>query len=501
MRFQEKTPIFYTLICLAGTLIILFPVGIANLVMGYIMGDSPCSSCWGQRESMIFIGAMALFIARFGLKPKYLALMLMMVAFGLWQSFNHLGWHSGSDLDQGFSLMIFGLHTYAWAEIIFWCVIVFLGIMMLFVSKFSDIEKNQNNLSSPQKFAFYACIFVVASNVFQAFVSTGVPPFLGQSDPVRFSLNPQTTIWSTHGWKKFFSSFSFIGNRNVKSPDYAFSPATQLPINFDHNPLHSPFASISSELKIIQTKQIPLSQPLNTLSKIDGEYVVSSKNEVYFLDNDFHMLSSFKIDPYFSATINPIVGVIALPDHRYMLMGSNKTYLRFQKNSNADKNLQYADFIQGADQFEGQGHEGLGRGRFFTIRAKLNHALSLAIGDKYIYTATVPNNQDQKNFIISAFLQSDLKLSREFTPHANLKENRNLGNLYITAMQFNDHKLYALSKNFNIIAVINPDDEKIIKTISYPSNITNARGFLIQEDGSIAILSYQDGKNMLFILK
>lgn len=501
MKFREKTPLFYTLMCLAGTLIILLPVGIANLVLGYMMGDSPCSSCWGQRESMIFIGVMALFIVRFGLKPKYLAILLMMTAFGLWQSFNHLAWHSGNDLDQGFSLMMFGLHSYTWAEIVFWCVVVFLGIIFLFVPKLSVLESREIEMSKPTRYAFYACIFVVASNVFQAFVSTGVPPFMGQGDPVRFSLNPQTTIWSTQGWKKFFASFSFIGKRDVKAPDYAFAPATKLGISFDHNSSDSPFVSISRDLKITQEKQIPLSLPLNTLSQIDGEYIVSSKNDVFFLDKEFKTLSSFQIDPYYSATIDPIVGVIPLSNHRYMLMGSNKTYLRFRKNDKADANVQYAEFLSGADKFEGQGDKGLGRGRFYTMRAKLHHALSIAMGDKYIYTATTPNNQDKQSFVISAFLPSDLKLSREFTPLADLKENRTLGDLYVTAMQFDADKLYALSKNYNVIVIINPASEKVVGVMSYPQSITNARGLLIQKDGSVQILSYQDGKNILYTLQ
>lgn len=72
MNEINKTKNFYTLMCLAGFLIILLPVGIANFVFGYMLGDSPCTLCWGQREAMIFIGVMALFIVRYGMKGKYL---------------------------------------------------------------------------------------------------------------------------------------------------------------------------------------------------------------------------------------------------------------------------------------------------------------------------------------------------------------------------------------------------------------------------------------------
>lgn len=500
MQEKEKAKLFYTLMWLSGALIILLPVGIANLFLGYVLGDSPCSSCWGQRQSMMYIGALALFIARFGLKPKYIAMILIMTAFGLWQSFNHLAWHSGNDLDQGFSLLMFGLHSYVWAEIVFWSVIVILGVILLFAPKFSDLEGGRAEFTPPVKMAFFASIFVIASNAFQAFVSTGIPPYMGQGNPVRFSLNPDTIIWSADNWKKFFTSFSVLGKRDVKAPDYAFAPATKLGITFSNDSNSSPFASIDKALKIIGENKIEISVPLNSLNEIYGEYVASSKNDVFFLDQDLAITDFFRIDPYYSATIDPIVGVVPFLDKHYLLMGSNKTYLRFRKNDKADANLQYAEFLKGADRFEGQGDKGLGRGRFYTMRAKYHHALSIAGDGKYFYTTTAPNNKDKKTFVISAFLVSDLMLSREFVPSAKLKDGRSLGELYVTATTYFDGKLYALSKNYNVIAVIDPNQEKVLEVMSFPKEIKNARGLIVNKDG-IKILSYQDGANTLFDLK
>ncbi len=36
----------------------------------------------------------------------------------------------------------------------------------------------------------------VAGNAVQAFASTGPPPYVGQSDPVRFSFDPRHCVWS-----------------------------------------------------------------------------------------------------------------------------------------------------------------------------------------------------------------------------------------------------------------------------------------------------------------
>lgn len=504
MNEIKQAKLFYNLMCLAALLIILLPVGIANIIFGYVLGDSPCYLCWGQRESMIFIGVIALFIVRYGLKAKYIAAILIITAFGLYQSFAHFGNHAMRDLDQGFSLAVFGIHTYFWAEVVFWAVIVLLGIMFFFAPKLSSLEnelrgKKFRKFSGFTLTSFVICGFIIASNIFQAFVSTGIPPYLGQGDPVRFSLNPKYIIWSTDGWKGNWQNLSFLGKRDVKSPDYAFAPATKLGISFNNNSNESPFKNIDKQLKITDSSAIGIDKPLNSLNYINGEWVASSKFNIYFLDNDFKQSDYLQIDPYFSATIDPIIGVIPYLEDKFMLMGSNKTLLRFGKNPNANEALQYADFIEGASRFEGQGN-GLGRGRLDTIRSKFHHTMGMTRDSKYFYLSTVPNNKDKKNFVISKFLLNDRTLSAEFTPKANLKDDRSLGELYVTSMFYHNGLIYALSKNYNVIAEIDIKNEEITNIISFPSEITNARALIIDND-TFKIMSYQNGENKLYTLK
>ncbi|MBK1972585.1 disulfide bond formation protein B [Campylobacter sp. TTU-622] len=504
MNEINKTKNFYTLMCLAGFLIILLPVGIANMVFGYILGDSPCTLCWGQREAMIFIGVIALFIVRYGIKGKYLAALLIMTAIGLYQSFAHYGNHAHRDLDQGFGLAVFGIHTYFWAEVVFWAVVLLLGVIFAFAPKFSAFEKELNGEQFRRftKFSFTAVLIsalIIASNVFQAFVSTGIPPYVGQGDPVRFTLNPKYVIWSTEGWNGLWQNISFLGKRDVKAPDYAFAPASEkLGIKFDNNINNSPFAKIDNELSIVKEETISFYKPINTLDYINNEFIASSKWDVAFLDDNFKIKESFELDPYFSATIDPIIGIIPYMNDKFILMGSNKSFLRFKKNPNADDALQYADFIKGSNNFEGQG-KGLGRGRLDTVRSKFNHVLSMTADNNYFYLATTPNNKDAKTFVISKFSLKDCVLSGEFTPKAELKEGKTLGDLYITSMTYKDGLIYALSKNHNVIAVIDPEKEEVIKVISYPQVITNARSIFFK-DGSINILSYQNNENKLYVL-
>ena len=66
-------------------------------------------------------------------------------------------------------------------------------------------------------------------------------------------------------------------------------------------------------------------------------------------------------------------------------------------------------------------------------------------------------------------------------------------------MAYKDGLLYALSKNHNVIVLIDPKSEEIVKTLAYPGEITNARSIFFK-DGAMNILSYQDGKNTLYQL-
>ncbi|WP_278748404.1 disulfide bond formation protein B, partial [Parasutterella excrementihominis] len=142
----SRDTFFYFLLCTAAAIVFLFPVGIANMVFGYILGDSPCTLCWGQRIAMIFIALCAFFIVRYGFKPKYIASLFIFTGVGLWQSFRHIAPHSARDLDQGFGLMVLGAHTYFWAEVVFWAVIILLGVMFFFAPKvLGPASENGNN--------------------------------------------------------------------------------------------------------------------------------------------------------------------------------------------------------------------------------------------------------------------------------------------------------------------------------------------------------------------
>lgn len=53
---------FNLLMTTAVLLILAIPVGIANIYLGYVVGESPCTLCWFERIGMILIGVLGIFI-------------------------------------------------------------------------------------------------------------------------------------------------------------------------------------------------------------------------------------------------------------------------------------------------------------------------------------------------------------------------------------------------------------------------------------------------------
>lgn len=497
----KKAKTFYDIICWGGLLIVMLPVGIANLILGYLLGDSPCTLCWGQRQQMAYIGVVALFMVRYGFKPKYLATMLVMAAVGLYSSFRHLGNHAARDVGQGFGLDIFGIHTQMWAEIVFWCVVMLFGLATFLAPRFDALIAEMRGrpwrpLTTFYKIAFGIVAFIIASNSFQAAWSTGLPPNWGQGDPWRFSWDRKYITYSADSWEGMWAGINFLGRRDVKDPDLAYKPnAKKLGITWNHNAAEAPIA-LNGTLSVSNTREIKgIDAKLNTLQKIRGEYVVTSKYDFWFLNDDLTPSIHAAMDPWFSANVLDLVGVTPMGEDAYVLMGMNKSILRIRKNPEADDVQGWANFTAGRDQVEAVG--GKGRARIDTTRAKMFYIHSSATDGKYVFTATVPDNKDKKTFVISKALMADWTLSGEFKPAAALKEGRTLGELYVTGMVYEDSKLYAVSKNFNVLVVIDLATEAVTEAWGLPAEFTDIRG-LVKTGDTFEVL---DGNRIVTLTK
>lgn len=491
----KKAKIFYDILCWGGLLIVLLPVGIANIVLGYGMGDSPCTLCWGQREEMAFIGVVALFMVRYGFKPKYLATMMVMAAVGLWMSFRHVSNHAARDIGQGFGLEVFGLHTQMWAEIVFWCVVMLFGLAVYFAPRFDALVaearasgKGWRPMTRFMTIAFGIVAVIIGSNAFQALWSTGVPPYWGNGDPVRFSMNPKYVTWTDASWKGFFGTISPKGKRAVANPDMAFAPnAKALGMVWDHDAAKGPLP-VDGALSIAAEHPIKgIDKKLDTLAMIDGTLMVASKYDFWRLNNDYQADAFGQMDPWFSLNVLDITAITPYKDNAFMLVGMNKCVLTARFNPKADDVKGWANFTDGRDQVEAV--EGFGRHRWSTERSARSFIHAAASDGKYVYMATVPDQFNHKKLIISKALLKDWMLSGEFEPVADLKDGRSLGELYVTGMTWDDGLLYLVSKNYNVLFTVDPATESVKDVWSLPETLTDIRG-LAKVDDKILVLDH-----------
>lgn len=502
---MRKNINLYVLMSFAVLGVMAGPVAVANMVFGYILGDAPCTSCWALRINMIVVAAGALFIIRYGLKMKYLALIIMVSAFGIWNAFWHLGWYAQMDIGQGQALPIFNIHTQIWAGIVFWAVLIVLGLILAFANLKTDQEVlaklNYRNLTKVNKFAFVTFMVVTTSNAVQAFIAAGPPPFTAPDSPARFTFNPKYNSWSSL-LPNAFSAPTWRGPFGVDTPDLPAQKANYM--EFDHNVNNSPL-HITTKLNLVSEKNInlDLNSPISGIrfNKKTNQFAIATQDwGMYLTNKDLNNIHTHLIlDSFYFPFMTNFADIDIMDNENIKIMGTNKTYAIVKYDPvNADEVEGFAHFKEGADKFVA-----IEKNSFRTVRANTNYVNSfVSLGD-YSYTISVPSNL-QKNFVVIKQSNIDGVLSGEYTPtlasNIQTRNNKGLGDYYITGLAKKDGMLYALSKNYNTILQINPKTEKIVKTYSYPSKITNARAIDFV-DGNINIVSYQDGKNKLYILK
>ncbi|MBR8466106.1 disulfide bond formation protein B [Campylobacter sp. faydin G-140] len=225
---KEEEKIFFNLMSLAALILIALPVGIACIVLGFGMGDSPCVMCWAERITMIAIALIALFIVRYGVKPSYLAALILMACWGLFNGFIHYsidGIFGGYlDIKQGFGLEILGAHTQLWVIVVNLCVFIFLAFIIFASKNLGEIMRKSQDGEYGKfihylplgKLATLTFIVIVGANCLQAFITSGVPPYLGSSTPPRMSFDISKWFWEMDHWQ---SDLDFRFDWNPELPD------------------------------------------------------------------------------------------------------------------------------------------------------------------------------------------------------------------------------------------------------------------------------------------
>lgn len=496
------------------------PVGGA-LWLGVAQGESPCILCWAQRTSMILMALVALFVVRYGPRPRYLGMLVLLGAWGVFMSLRHSALHLARDIGQGFVGAVLGAHTYVWAWFIHWVVLGVAGVLLLLVRE--PLAAKRLEPGRVARFAMGLLVVLAGANAVQAFASSGPPPFLGQGDPVRLSLDPRHWVWSM---EETTGSVSLRGSWTVPAPD----PAD---IDVDPDPAHGPLVGlpvlpVESEVRIAARLDgtltglatWPASGPAerpaasetgpgrDPAESVPGAVEMTPAPEgrvlavtdgfgVYLLDAGMsRVLHHVVLDPAFSIDLSPLAGAALLGPDTAVVLSTNKSYVLLRPDSAADAAREWRHFLE----TDGAVTE-LRRSRFATVRARQMYVLSLAYdpGADELITIGVPSPRHRR-LVVSRFDRRDFVLSSEFLPRlgpdlAVQGLERGLEEYVVTGAAAADGVLYAISAAHSTLLVIDLGSETVTAAYAVPELVRpvglSVRGselWVAQADGRVAVL-------------
>ncbi|MGL4476546.1 MAG: disulfide bond formation protein B [Shewanella sp.] len=465
------------IVSFAALVLIAFPVGIACIILGFGMGDTPCILCWQERTAMVLVSLIALFIMRYGLKPKYIGALILTAVYGLWAGYRHSSNHIIRDIGQGFGPAIFGVHTYVWVIVVFAIILLFAGALLLLQGdKLSDKPAPWSLFN---KVTINTFLVIIAFNIVQAFTQTGPFPFIGQSDPVRMSFNSDNIIWSTANWPSP-SKLSVRGAYTIEKPD---------------------FAAMTSDMttKMNSDKSVSASQQLSLPAAIEGVVtgisyqassglyaLVTSDNWVYFLSTDLNtILAQVKIDAAFSTEISNLAGVAFDGDNSVIVTADHKSYARVAYDPSAKIANYYANFMAGTD-----GVKELRRGRFETTRAKFNYIGDIGYdADKQEYLMVTLPVAARNNLVVTRMSANDLKLNSEAVIGFD-------GNTLpqVTGIALDSTNIYLLSRSGEQVLVMNRDNQ-VVEAINLTATSNPQAMALV--NGQLAVVNAKEGQNSI----
>ena len=335
----------HTAVALAVLFLAAVPVGIAVFVLGFVYGDSPCVMCWEQRIGMAIIALTGLFILRYGPRPRYVGLAILTGAWGIHMGIRHSALHVARDIGQGFSLEILGAHTYTWSVFIFWVCVVTMGGLLLWLRD-DESTRKPGTFRLLESLAMVVFLTVTAANAVQAFISTGPPPYMGQSDPVRFSFNPKHWVWSLEEWNPRIP-VSWRGRWAAGKPSL-----DSLPADPASGPLDGAQAATSVDRR---TLSLPLRGTIADLA-YDGatdRFLVTTQHGVYLTDGTLsRILRHTVVDPGFAVDLSQFVAGAFLDSQTVIAVADNKSYVVLKEAGQADPVASVGFIGEASQRFE-----------------------------------------------------------------------------------------------------------------------------------------------------
>jgi disulfide bond formation protein DsbB len=332
---------------------------------------------------------------------------------------------------------------------------------------------------------------VAAANALQAFASTGPPPWFGQGDPVRLSLNPKRWVWSFEELNPPY--ISLRGSWTIPTPDVS---------SVDADPAHGPLAKLPA-LAVSGWERIgvPLNGALSGLARdsATGRFLAVTDNYgVYLLDSTrSRVLHHVVLDKGFSIDLTPLTGAAFLSGDTLAVMSTSKSYALLRPVPRADPAAEWRHFLA----TDGQVSE-VGLGRFQTVRAHQMYVRSLAFDPsaQELITVSLPNRR-HRQLVVSRFARADMVLASEFEPRlgpglAAAGPDRSLADYVVTGAVVADGRLYAVSTAYSTVLVVDLRDRTVRAAYAVPGLVhpvgLAARGpelLVAQADGRIAVLA------------
>jgi hypothetical protein len=474
---------------LLGVVLVLIAVPVGGAVLlALVNGDSPCILCWAQRTSMVLIALVGLFIVRFGPRPRYVGLAVLLGAWGVFMGLRHASLHLARDIGQGFSAPFFGVHTYVWAGLIHGLVLAVIAVLLVLLPD-DAVQTWPRAPTRASRLTMGIFLVVVGANALQALATTGPPPFIGQADPIRLSLNPRHWVWAD---EELDGRMSLRGAWTVPQPDASAA---------DPDPAHGPLVNLPA-LPVAATERIgaSLDGALTGLARdpATGRFLaVTDRYDVYLLDSTLaQVIHHVRLDPGFSIDLSPLAGAAFLGGDTLAVLSTNKSYALLEPNPHARERLEWRHFLV----TDGAMSE-VGLGRFQTVRAHQMFVLSLAFDPaaNELITVSVPNPR-HTSLVVSRFARGDFVLSSEFEPVFGpglvpVGPHRTPADYVVTGAAVGDGMLYAISAAYTTLLVIDLRDRTVRAAYAVPGvehpiglAVRDHQLLVAQRDGRIAVL-------------
>jgi hypothetical protein len=208
------------------------------------------------------------------------------------------------------------------------------------------------------------------------------------------------------------------------------------------------------------------------------------------------LLHHVALDGGFSIDLAPLTGAAFLGGDTLALVGTNKSWVLLRPDPKADAGAMWRRF-----RATDGGVSELDRGRFATVRARLQYVHSLAFDPaaQELITVSVPSAR-QKRLVVSRFARRDRMLSSEFVPRlgaglATSGKDRSVAEYVVTGAAVADGRLWAISAAYSTLLVIDLRDRTVTAAYAVPGlqhpvgvAVRGTQLLVAQADGKVAVL-------------